>query len=97
MHQKRYDGCCKTHHMIIPKATWTSSILNNKSTCLRSFNNASLMKEEVSKKDPIGILKNLKSSKGVLNKVGRVKSLGKLDGDKTTHICEVELKGQSHN
>lgn len=55
------------------------------------------MKEEVNKKDPIGIFQNLKSLEGVLNKVGRVKSLGKLDGDKTTHICDVELKGQSHN
>jgi hypothetical protein len=55
------------------------------------------MKEEVNKEDPIGVLKNLKSSKGVLNKVRRVKSLGKLDGYKTIHICEVELKDQSHN
>jgi len=53
--------------------------------------------KEVNKKEPIGILKNLKSLEGVLNKVGMVKSLGKLDGDKTTHICEVGLKGQSHN
>jgi hypothetical protein len=55
------------------------------------------MKEEVNKKDPIGILKKFEVFGGGVNKVGKVKSLGKLDGDKTTHICEVELKGQSHN
>ncbi len=52
--------------MIIPKATSTSSILNNKSTYLRSLDNASLMKQEVNKKDPIGIFKILKSLEGVL-------------------------------
>jgi hypothetical protein len=36
--------------------------------------------------DPIQIQKNLKPSKGVLNKIDGVKSLGKLDGDQVEYL-----------
>ncbi len=36
--------------------------------------------------DPIKIQKNLKPSKGVLNKIDGVKSLGKLDGDQVEYL-----------
>ncbi len=36
--------------------------------------------------DPIRIQKTLKFSKGVLNKINGVKSLGKLDGDQVEYL-----------
>jgi hypothetical protein len=45
--RKKYNGHYTKHWVKIPKAIWTSPILKRRFTCWTSFNNASLMKDDV--------------------------------------------------
>jgi hypothetical protein len=63
-----------------------SPMLRSKSTCLKSFNKTSLMKKEMNVVDPIGIPQKFGPLEGVLNKVNRMKSLGKHDRVQTIHL-----------
>lgn len=68
-----------------------SPIFKHKS-CLKSSNKKDSMNEDMNGINP-KIPKALRSSCPCINKVGRVKSQGKLNGTKP-HIYEVGLKGQ---
>ncbi len=67
VHHKKYNGHCMKQWIIIPKATWTSPILGRKSTCQTSFNNASLMKDDVNDELPNGNPETLIPFNGVVN------------------------------
>jgi hypothetical protein len=50
----RYDGRCMKQWIKIPKVALTSPNLKKRSTCQTSFNNASLMKDDVNDEVPNG-------------------------------------------
>jgi len=80
MHHKKYDGCCTKQWIKIPKATWTSPILRNRSTCWTSSNKAFFMKHDVKVEVPNKTPKILIPYDGVL------KSSGKPKGDHATYF-----------
>ncbi len=54
VHCKKYEGHCTKQWVIIPKTTWTSSILGKRSACWTSSNNTFFMKDDVNDEMPNG-------------------------------------------
>jgi len=57
VHCKRYEDHCRKQWIRILEATWTSPILERRSTCQTSFNRASLMKDDVNDEVPMELPK----------------------------------------
>jgi hypothetical protein len=61
VHHKIYEGHCMKQCIKIPKAIWTSPILEKRSTCRTSFNKAIFMKDDVIDEMPNGTPKTFNS------------------------------------
>jgi hypothetical protein len=76
VHCKRYEGYYMKQQIKIPMATWTSPIQRRRFRCRTSFNEASLMKDDVKIEVPNKTPKILILSDEVINWDGMLKTHG---------------------
>ncbi len=86
VHRNKYNGRCMKQRVRIPKAIWTSPIIEKRFTCQTSYCRVFLMKDGVKIKVPNGTPKILIPLDGVVNWDGVLKSSGRLEGDHATHL-----------